>query len=200
MSSRQSDIDPDAIDMAARCLGANDLAGWTQELLHAAVPRTALLAVAAGGWPATIDTALALMAQKATARLAGFAFSQITGADLVKLNLELDSGDKNKNAAGDEVDDEAPSADEEANHDLPEPDPQRVAAWWNEHRGDFNTAVRYLAGRPIREPSLALTLADGTQPQRRAAAIERARLLRGTPVYNTSQPGFLQARDWLGWP
>jgi uncharacterized protein (TIGR02270 family) len=197
-AAQNVEVRPDVVAMAARRMAAEDLHSWVQELVQAGHTRMALLAAAAAGFTALIDDILALMAHEETARLAGFAFSQITGADLVKLNLERDD-QKDKKPEAAEADDEAPSPEEEEDSHLPDPDPALVAGWWRDHRGDFSPAVRYLAGRPILEAGLHQTLIDGTQPQRRAAAIELAGLTRWRPVYNTSQPGFAQARSLLGW-
>jgi uncharacterized protein (TIGR02270 family) len=209
-AARNSAPSPDGLAMAARRLAAGHARGWTHELVQEGRGRATLIAAAASGWPAMIDDILALMSRKELARLAGFAFSQITGADLVKLNLEYDDKKDRKEKkdhddqppapeAVADAEDAAPSEDEEEDAHLPDPDPELVAGWWRDHRDELNPTVRYLAGRPIREPGLRQTLIDGTQPQRRAAAVELSCLMRGTPVYNTSQPGFVQARDLLGW-
>jgi uncharacterized protein (TIGR02270 family) len=199
------DVLADVVAMAARRMAAEDLHGWVRELARAGHSRMALIAAAAAGFTALIDDILALMADEESARLAGFAFTQITGADLVKLDLERDD-QKDKTPESEATpadaaaeDDEAPSPEEEEDSHLPDPDPALVAGWWRDHRSDFSPAVRYLAGRPILEAGLHQTLIDGTQPQRRAAAIELACLTRWRPVYNTSQPGFAQARGLLGW-
>lgn len=209
----------DIIEMAGRKLPADQMKGWAQQLSKDGHVRAALVAMAACGAPSLIDDILPHLQDEQTARLAGFAFSQITGADLVKLNLELDEkkaaeGKDEKNGKGavatatenrtesdieEDADDEAPSQEEEDDSHLPVPDPDLVAKWWQEHKGEFSAGARYLAGRPVTDPGLRQTLADGTQPQRRAAAVELACLLRGGVVYNTSQPGFVQARDHLGW-
>lgn len=199
----------DAVEMAARKLPADQVQGLARELASAGRVRTALIACAACGAPSLIDAILPHLAEPATARMAGFAFSQITGADLVKLDLELQSTAKATPSPGrqaqmtgaveDTVDEAAPTAEEEADSHLPIPDPERVAEWWHNHGAEFSPTVRYLAGRPVTEPGLRQTMIDGTQPQRRAAAIELACLRRRGPVYNTSQPGFVQARDLLGW-
>jgi len=200
------DLDPDldALEMAARRLSAEHVQGWMKELIAEGRARAALLVAAACGWPSIIDDLLPLMSEEETAPLAGLAFTQITGADLVVLNLERDDKKVAAEAGGDvdienEDVDQAPSDEEEEDAHLPFPDPDLVARWWREHRSEIDLATRHLAGRPIHQAGLRQTLVAGSQPQRRAAAVELACLSAGTPIYNTSQPGFSQARGLLGW-
>jgi uncharacterized protein (TIGR02270 family) len=213
-AAQDEEPNPDILDMAGRRLPAAQVQAWTRELSQSGRVRAALLVSAASGAPALIDDLLPHMAPKETARLAGFAFSQITGADLVKLDLELQDAPADKaakvakaSAPAQQVDaevegledDAAPSKDEEEDRHLPVPDPNRVAEWWRQHKAELSPTARYLAGRPMTDPGLRQTLIEGTQPQRRAAAVELACLIRRGPVYNTSQPGFMQARELLGW-
>lgn len=209
----------DIVEMAGRKLPAQQARRWAQELIRDGHVRAALVALAACGAPGALDDILPHMGNEETARLAGFAFSQITGANLVELDLELD---ENAKADGDaeggageaaapstaedssEIDidlaeEEASSKEEEEDAHLPVPNPELVAKWWQEHKGEFSPNARYLAGRPVTDPGLRQTLVEGTQPQRRAASIELACLVRRGVLYNTSQPGFIQARDHLGW-
>ncbi len=55
--------------------------------------------------------------------------------------------------------------------DLPWPDPERVKAWWRRHASHLTPGQRYLGGQPYTESGMQSMLRQGTQPQRRVAAL-----------------------------
>lgn len=75
---------------------------------------------------------------------------------------------------------------------MPWPNPQLIEKWWFTHRLQFTNGTRYLCGQPMTIESLNQVLRTGKQRQRRAAAIELAMRQPGTPLFNTSAPGFRQ--------
>lgn len=134
------------------------------------------------------------MREPALARLAGLAFSWISGADLAAQQLESltppsSSGDALEDMANDDV---ALDADE----GLPWPDLGRVEAWWAAHAAGLSVAGRLFNGRLVDEPALAHTLAAGTQQQRGHAALLRALRQPAQPLFVTAAPAWRQQR-WL---
>ncbi|WP_457334971.1 TIGR02270 family protein [Rhizobacter sp. P5_C2] len=120
------------------------------------------------GDAAVVPWLIERMADERTARLAGEAFSMLTGADLELLDLD-------RVAPVSEADDEAPVDATRSPLDdsgLPLPDQELVHAWWQSQRGHFAGATRYLLGRPVELGMLLGILSSGDQRQRRAAALE----------------------------
>ena len=101
------------------------------------------------------------------ARIAGEAFSSITGADLGFLGLKQDPLE-----LGDEAEPDASDAEED--RDLPWPDPVRVASWWEREQHRVAGASRFLCGRPLTANGALDVLRHGYQRNRRRAAFELA--------------------------
>lgn len=168
-----------------RLSNAQDVTRW----LIAQPERQRSAAHAAGvvGDPAIVPWLLEQMATPALARVAGEAFTSITGADLVDLNLDSEWPEGLEAGPTDDPDDEDVEMDRD--EDLPWPDPERVAAWWHAHQGTFRPGTRHLLGQPVDEASLQRALRVGTQRQRAAAALEIAILHPDQPVFETRAPG-----------
>jgi len=129
------------------------------------------------------------------ARIAGEAFSLITGVDVARQNFERALAESPEAGASDDPEDDSIAMDED--HGLPWPDPEKIAAWWQTTRHRFVAGSRYFMGEP---PSFAHCLAvlkEGYQRQRIAAAEWRCLLQPGTPLFNTAAPAWRQQR-WLG--
>lgn len=67
-----------------------------------------------------------------------------------------------------------------------------AGSWWFAHRLEFTNGTQYLFGKPMAIDSLNQVLRTGKQRHRTAAAIELAMRQPGTPLFNTSAPGFRQ--------
>jgi len=78
--------------------------------------------------------------------------------------------------------------------DLPWPEPDLIAEWWNKNKGSFQNGTRYLLGKPISEGQCQHVLRQGYQRQRAAAAIEMAMMHPGQPLFEVRAPGFCQQR------
>jgi uncharacterized protein (TIGR02270 family) len=133
----------------------------------------------------------------ALARLAGAAFAQLTGLDLEDAGLvaappkNFHSGPTDNPADGDV----APDPDEY----LPWPDAVRITAWWEQHRAKLPENVRLLLGHPLTPEHLDHVLCTGTQPQRLAAAIERA-VQTGRPLFDVEAPADRQKHALVSAP
>ena len=122
--------------------------------------RLAIRAAGALGDPVVIPWLIGQMVHPTHARVAGEAFSMITGADFDYMDLKRDPPEDNS--------DETPAEDD----GLSWPDQKKVLAWWHVQRGQFESGQRYLAGQLASASSAVDTLTRGYQRQRQAAAID----------------------------
>ena len=154
------------------------------------VLRHAVLGAGIIGDPIYIPWLINLMVVPEVARVAGEAFSMITGIDLAydDLDGEWPEGFEVGPTENPEDEDVAMDADE----DLPWPEPSLIQAWWANNSKQFRAGTRYLVGNPISIEHCQQVLRNGFQRQRRAAALEFALLRKDEPLFNTSAPGFRQ--------
>ncbi len=181
----------DAVKMAFRIMESQNALKWHAEL--AADPETTRQAVIGAGTigdPALISWLIVQMKTPALSRVAGEAFTMISGAD-----IESD-GLKGKMLDGFEV---GPSEDPEDDNvgmdddeDLPWLDPELAKEWWQQRRDKFNSGVRYFLGKSISDTHLHNVLCSGSQRQRAHAAIESILLNPGLPLFEIRTPGFRQ--------
>lgn len=180
-----------ACAMALRRMSVQEGQVWLKVL--ASRPETFRLAVQAAGVigdPAQISWLIQQMANPAIARVAGESFTFITGIDLAYDDLDIDKPEGFESGPKENPEDE--NVDMDPDEDLPWPNPQLIEKWWFTHRVQFTNGTRYLCGQPMTIESLNQVLRTGRQRQRRAAAIELAMRQPGTPLFNTSAPGFRQ--------
>ncbi|MEL7047023.1 MAG: hypothetical protein AAGL66_18725, partial [Pseudomonadota bacterium] len=127
------------------------------------------------------------------ARVAGEAFSMITGADLAYLDLEVDWPEGYESGPTDDPEDE--NVDLDPDEDLPWPGRAPVEAWWTERSASYTAGERYLCGARISESQCESVLATGYQRQRHAAALELA-LMGDAALPEIRAPGYRQKRKW----
>ncbi|MEW6290757.1 MAG: TIGR02270 family protein [Thermodesulfobacteriota bacterium] len=154
--------------------------------------RLAVNGAGALGDPIAIPWLLELMAIPELTRPAGEAFSMITGVDLAYADLEGQWPAGFSAGPTEEPEDEDVAMDPDEN--LPWPAPELIARWWDAHKGEFTSGIRYLVGKPISPEHLQQVLRTGFQRQRAAAAIELALLQPGQPLFEVRAPGFRQQR------
>ena len=87
------------------------------------------------------------MAVPSLARVAGEAFTTITGIDITYHDLAGCWPDGFEAGPNDDPADDHIAMDVDEN--LPFPEPRRVGDWWVKNRLSFSPGVRYLAGKPI---------------------------------------------------
>jgi uncharacterized protein (TIGR02270 family) len=155
------------------------------------------LVVGAGmvGDPSYLPWLIKQMANPPLARVAGEAFSMITGADIAYLDLEGEKPEGFESGPNEDPRDHSVSLDPD--EDLPWPDPVKVAAWWKANQGRFQPGIRFLCGAPIGETQCLKVLCDGYQRQRIAAALELALLQPATPLFEVRAPGWRQRSQLL---
>ena len=127
-----------------------------------------------------------------TARLAGEAFSFITGLDLAYLDLDQKPPENFESGPNDNPNDDNVAMDED--DDLSWPDPAKIRAWWSANSYRFQADTRYFMGEPVSRAHCVKVLKEGYQRQRIAAAEYLCLLNPGTPLFNTSAPAWRQKR------
>jgi uncharacterized protein (TIGR02270 family) len=180
-----------AAAMALRWMGLDDAHAWQREL--AGRPQFRRLSVQAAGVmgdPALIPWLIEKMAISPVARVAGEAFTFITGVDLALHDLEGEWPEGFQ--AGPTEDPNDDNVDMDPDEDLPWPNQELIDKWWKAHEAEYKKGTRYLCGKPINGESLQYVMRHSKQRQREAAAIELPMLHPGTPLFNVKAPGFRQ--------
>ncbi|MDB5976920.1 MAG: hypothetical protein JWR07_3680 [Nevskia sp.] len=134
------------------------------------------------------------MADKKLTRLAGEAFSTITGVDLAWQDLECAPPEGGGAGPNGDPDDDHIAMDEDDG--LPWPDPVKVKVWWDANQHNFQPGARYFMGQPPTVEHCKKILREGYQRQRIAAAEYLCLLQSGTKLFPTSAPAWRQER-WL---
>lgn len=142
--------------------------------------RLAVIFAGSVGTPVLIPWLINMMTIDELSRVAGAAFTAITGADIVDNQLAGDVPEFVASEPNDDPDDENVAMD--ADEDLAWPDVNKVSHWWAEHQSVYTMHARYLFGYPIEDKNLETVLAMGKQPQRWSAAVESALLSPQQPL------------------
>lgn len=157
--------------------------------------RDAICAVGAVGDVQAVPWLVEQMAQPALARLAGEAFTTLTGVDLAWNDLERKPSQDM--LAPDADDPEAADVAMDEDEGLPWPDPERLMHWWEAHASRYPAAgERCFMGQPPSWPHCLRVLRLGCQRQRAAAAAYLCLLRPGTQLFPTGAPAWRQER-WL---
>jgi uncharacterized protein (TIGR02270 family) len=156
-------------------------------------PQTARLAVIAAGVigdPILVLWLIGQMAAAPLARVAGEAFTMITGIDLAYDDLDTDKPEGFESGPTENPEDENIEMDPDER--LPWPDAALITEWWEKHSNEFQPGVRHLLGKPITIDWMQQVLRIGRQRQRAAAALELAIMQPGVPLFEVRAPGFRQ--------
>lgn len=144
------------------------------------------------GDPFYIPWLIKQMADLKLARLAGEAFSFITGLDLAYLDLERKPPENFESGPNDNPED--PNVDLDPDDNLPWPDPDKINHWWGQNAARFTNGTRYFMGETISRPHCINVLKTGFQRQRIAAALYLSLLNPGEILFPTSAPAWRQER------
>jgi uncharacterized protein (TIGR02270 family) len=186
-----------ALELSLRCMTADRRRQFVSTL--ARDPRsmkTAVIGAGIVGDPVAISWLIRAMESPVLARLAGEAFTMITGVDLAYHDLNHDpptASSEGERALVEEV----LALDYESN--LRWPSPTRVAQWWDKNSESFTDGTRYLAGRPINRSSALEVLVGGKQRQRAAAALELALMQPEDTLFETRARAIRQREQLAGW-
>lgn len=126
-------------------------------------------------------------------RLAGEAFSMITGLDLAYLDLDMKPPEGAVFGPNDDPADADVAMDEDDS--LPWPDAEKISAWWQSNGSRFQPGTRYFVGELPSVAHCISVLKNGFQRQRIAAAEYLCLLQPGTPLFNVAAPAWRQQRS-----
>lgn len=172
-----------AVDLAFRVLPVEDGREWVSTLAKdPAQARMVIRATGILGDPHAVNWLIGKMGDPKLARLAGEAFTNITGIDLERQQLARAAPANAETIPNDNPADDWVGLDEDEN--LPWPDMEKVVWLWRRHGQHFLVGRRYFLGRALSPDWLNEKLAHGTQRQRHAAALELA-LSGEQPLVNT---------------
>lgn len=174
-----------AIQFALRALPLAEARAWISALAqNPADQRAAIVATGVLGDPHAMPWLITKMTDPLLARLAGEAFTAITGLDLERERLAAPA--RLELVPGTPDDPADPHAGIEDDENLPWPDPDKIAVLWSRHGARFTLGQRYFLGEAIAAVALRRVLATGAPRQRRAAALELALLDPREPLVNIS--------------
>lgn len=185
-----------ALQIVLRALPQDESRGWISTF--AKEPTQARLAVMGAGIlgdPASVPWLLRQMESPDLARLAGEAFTMITGVDLEF--HDLDQPRPPENDGFDPPIEEVIDLGYESN--LRWPSPSLVARWWERNQHTFSVGVRYLSGEPITPQRMFDVLSNGKQRQRAAAALELALMQQDRVLFEVRARADHQRRKLAGW-
>lgn len=173
-----------AIQLAFRVLGVDAGREWISAMSKDKTQvRSVINATGVLGDPHAVNWLISKMTDPLLARLAGEAFTLITGVDLDKHQLSGAVPNEHALIPNDDAADAHVGMDEDEN--LPWPDVVKVTALWRNHGQNFIVGRRYFLGKPISADWLKSKITSGTQRQRHAAAMELALLDPQSRLINT---------------
>ena len=180
-----------SMQLLGRRLSLADAKAWqTRISQNPAQRRQAIIMASAIGDPEFIPWLIDQMKILPLARPAGEAFTMITGVDLAYRDLERKPPEDFQSGPTEDPNDE--NVDMDPDDNLPWPEPSLVQKWWDKNRGQFQSGIRHLLGKPMSVEWLKTVLRDGRQRQRAAAAVELAIRQPGQSLFNVAAPGFRQ--------
>jgi uncharacterized protein (TIGR02270 family) len=183
-----------AFQLVLQAKGAQSAHGWLASLAKDPQANQRWLIRGAGlvADPTYVPWLIGHMADQKTMRLAGEAFSLITGLDLARLDLEVKPPQNFESGPNDDPNDSNVDMDEDDG--LPWPDAAKIQAWWNSNSGRFQPGTRYFMGEPLNRDNCLRVLKEGYQRQRIAAAVYLSLLNPGTPLFEWRAPARRQQR------
>jgi uncharacterized protein (TIGR02270 family) len=166
---------------------------WLAQFARSAADhRFAVQSVGVTGDPGYVPWLISQMRVAQLARIAGDAFTLITGADLVDQQLEGECPEGF--SAGPNEDPEDENVETDPDQDLRWPDMARVELWWDKNQHRFQEGTPYLLGQPPTREHCIQVLKGGGQQQRKGAALHLALLAPGTALFEWRAPAWRQQR------
>jgi len=180
-----------SLQVALRAMDNADAQKWLKDQAqHPDLLRYAIIGAGVIGDPVYIPWLIEQMEMPDHVRVAGEAFTMITGVDIAYEDLEGEWPERFEAGPTESPEDEDVEMDQD--EDLPWPDPELILGWWEENRGVFRNGTRYLLEKPISSEHLQHVLRHGFQRQRATAALELAMMHPVQPLFEVRAPGFRQ--------
>ncbi len=188
---KSNSLQAEALSLLAVSLPLNQASQFLSKLAKQTSDKRLLIQMAGElGDPANIPALLRLMQDPTLSRIASFAFCFITGLDLVAENMEADQPDGFEPGPTDNPEDEEVESDPD--EDLPWPDQEKLANWWQQYGHLFKPGTRYLAGKEISKQHCLWVLQNGLQAQRKSAALHLKALDPASPLFLLDTPSWRQ--------
>jgi uncharacterized protein (TIGR02270 family) len=182
-----------AVQMVTRRLEPSAAKMWQRKLSqNPKLVRLATIGTGVLGDPEAVPALIERMRNPELARVAGEAFTMITGVDIAYQDLDANKPEGFESGPTENPKDEDVSMEPDEN--LPWPKPEVIQNWWTKHQGQFSKGTRHLLGKPMTPEWLYQVLREGRQRQRAAAALEIALRQRGTKLFEVRAPGFRQQK------
>ena len=183
-----------ALNTALRQMEPTAALSWQKQLADS--PDTIRLAtIGAGilGDTALVPWLIEQMETPALARVAGEAFTLITGIDN-ELD-EMNGAQPEGLTAGPNDDPKDNNVALDEDESLPWPNIELLTVWWDKNKGNYPGGTRYLLGKPVTTENLRQVLKTGRQRQRSAAALELAIMQPGQPLFDVRARGCKQLTE-----
>jgi uncharacterized protein (TIGR02270 family) len=182
-----------AFQLVLRRLPLTEAMHWNEQLrTHPDGLRLSLVGAGILGAPSVVPSLIEQMSIPAMARVAGEAFTTITGVDLAYQDLDTNAPEDFDTGPTEDPNDD--NVDMDPDEGLPWPDATLIREWWNKNQHDFVPHLRYFMGKPVDKSWLEHVLRSGRQRQRAAAALDLAILDSGKPLFEVRAPGFRQVQ------
>ncbi len=182
-----------AQEIALRRLGLVDGMLWNDQL--APLPggqRLAIIGAGILGFPSHIPRLIEWMTDPPLARIAGEAFTMITGIDLAYHDLDTKAPEDFEVGPTEDPNDDNVELDPDEH--LPWPDARLIAQWWSSNEHKFPPNISHQSGIPKSVESAQRVSRTGRQRQRAAAALDLAVSSPGKPLFEVRAPGFRQVQ------
>lgn len=174
-----------AVQLVFSLLPINEGRKWIGELAtKPELKRIMIKAIGILGDPHAIPWLIQQMTNDEMARIAGWAFSQISGIDLESSNLVNEQAEDIETGPTDAAEDENIEMDED--EDLPWPNAQKISRLWQVHHQLLQPGLRYFQGQEVTKQVLAHIFVSANQQQKELAALQRAIHDKNTMLVNTS--------------
>lgn len=179
-----SDLTTKAVPLVFSALSVGEGRKWVTEMVaKPELNRIVVQSIGILGDPHAIPWLIQQMANPVQARIAGWAFSQITGIDLEASQLAIEPPDDIEPGPTDDATDDNVAMDED--EDLPWPDMKKIGRLWQVHNQLLQAGQRYFQGQEVTKQVLAHIFVAANQQQKELAALQRAILDKHTTLVNT---------------
>jgi len=176
-----------ALSLLLRRMRIDEAHQFQQSLAQQAeTKRLSVQALGMIGDPSKIELLFEYMNIPELSRVAGEAFSMITGLDIAYESLETEWPEGFKAGPTEDPDDDDVAMD--ADEDLCWPDVSQLKHWWEKNRHRTKNKTAYLCGENKTIEGLNIVLKTGFQRQRAAAALELTIRQPEIPLFETRAP------------